>query len=324
MAATIDKTVQGELVYKFEGLQYSNAIQSIYLGTTYVYTLQRVKVNGGNSVSNTVLTRFTRNDSTKIATRVNEMTLEGFGHSQTLQFFSHGGKDYWWITCKGMQTNSDKGDDTWWSTQLARVQYVPFGSVNYTQCTRLSYLNYANASGTSAGKTQRVEAALSSDKTKLLIMGIMLTSPRRAQFTEYDNEKLNNYLDTQEAMGVLNPKCTAAGVKATVNKGFYHESIYGYPAYQSIQGIEFANNEVIYIASGKKNYKTAITRGNWGLTSGKYTVSVTTTGNAAVEEVEGLMLSGDYVYMGLAKYTNTSDTSPSSNYLYRIAKSSFK
>ncbi|ANZ60739.1 hypothetical protein AYR62_14165 [Secundilactobacillus paracollinoides] len=101
MAVTATKFVT------FSGLRYTNAVQTFYVGTTYIYALQRIDTDA-------ILTRC---DMT--GARIDDMYLTNFGHSETLQWFSHKGISYFWIGTKGEQTLISENDTTYWATQLA-------------------------------------------------------------------------------------------------------------------------------------------------------------------------------------------------------------
>lgn len=73
------------LRYKIQNLPSKNAIQKTYIGSTYIYVIQRV---GANSL----LSRCTINGN--LATRKDYMTLKNFGHGQTLEWFEHKSKPY--------------------------------------------------------------------------------------------------------------------------------------------------------------------------------------------------------------------------------------
>ncbi len=94
------------------------------------------------------------------------MTLKNFGHGQTLEWFEHNSKAYFWVTCKANEAYKFK-----WGTQIGRIQYKAKGSVDYTEIPRFSHMSYANKSGTSIGEVKRVDAALSSDRKKSIFLG---------------------------------------------------------------------------------------------------------------------------------------------------------
>lgn len=298
---------------KFSGLKYPNAVQTFYVGSTYIYALQRV-----NS-ENAVLSRCDMNGA-----MIDYMYLTHFGHSETLQWFSHGGKSYFWIGTKGVKTIASS--DTYWATQLARIEYDPSrtekNSLDYTQATRLSSVNRANPSGSADGVLTRFEAALSSNsdtpsgKLELMVLAINDASPRHGTFTIYDNEALNNILDDREASGNL--YTSFADVTNTAITTHKDSSVYGKIPYASIQGLEFSNGRAIYYSSGSAGEQCTISKGSWGYSAlSKKTVYV---GSVAATETEGMQLKGNLIYFGTSHYTNGA---VSDNYIVTVPKSIF-
>ncbi len=310
MAVTATKFVT------FSGLRYTNAVQTFYVGTTYIYALQRIDTDA-------ILTRC---DMT--GARIDDMYLTNFGHSETLQWFSHKGISYFWIGTKGEQTLISENDTTYWATQLARITYDPSktepNDYNYTDATRLSSVIRANYDGSSSGNLTRFEAALSSDtdtpskKLELLVLSINDASPRIGNYTIYDNEALNDILDTNEA---ADQKFTSfQDVTGTVlayaplNK--FHA--YGEVANESIQGLEFSDGRAMYFTSGSKTQETKIQKSLWEFTSNE--VQTISDGTVGVTETEGIQLKGDDIYFAVAHYTGDS---VSDNYIYTVPKSIF-
>ncbi|WP_283679361.1 helveticin J family class III bacteriocin [Lentilactobacillus sp. Marseille-Q4993] len=253
-------------------------------------------------------------------------------HSQVLQYFTHGANatPYFWIAIRGSQTNKDNADSkkpdlTYWPTQLARVQYSSGTTLEYTQATRLISLRYASNKGTSIGSVLRVEGALSSDKSKLLIMTINTDSPRKASFTEYDNEELNNALD--QVAGTSNPSlgCETKVVKdASTGKklkpGFISQSVFSLSYYGSIQGTELADNDAVYLSASKTGKDgIALSRVNWNTTSPIHKKVDNSNWVSGQTEGEAIQLSGDNVLIGITMYPGASVE----NRIYRFPKSAF-
>lgn len=79
-----------------------------YIGSTYVYVIQRAE-------EDTYITRCTINGN--VVKAKDHMILKNFAHTQTLEWFEHKGKAYFWIGCK---PNADYPDDEW-ATQVGRI-----------------------------------------------------------------------------------------------------------------------------------------------------------------------------------------------------------
>lgn len=299
---------------KFSSLKYHNAVQTFYVGSTYIYALQRLGEDA-------ILSRCDMSGA-----MIDYMDLKRFGHSETLQWFSHGGKSYFWIGTKGIKTI--ESSTTLWATQLARIEYDPSRTydngnpLDYTEATRLSSVIRANPSGSADGSLTRFEAALSSNsdtpsgKEELLVLSINDSSPRHGTFTIYDNEALNNILDDQEAAGQL--YTSFQDVTSAAITSFKDTSVYGKIPYASIQGLEFSNGRAIYYSSGKQGEQCTISKGSWHYSSlNKKTVYV---GSVAATETEGMQLKGDLIYFGTSHYT---DGAVSDNYIVSVPKSIF-
>ena len=58
------------------------------------------------------------------------MVLKNFGHGQTLEWFEHNSKAYFWVTCKANEAYDFK-----WGTQIGRIQYKPTDKkgIDYTE-----------------------------------------------------------------------------------------------------------------------------------------------------------------------------------------------
>ena len=115
------------LRYKIKGLTSTAAIQKTYIGSTYIYVLQRKNAD-------TILSRCLINGTT--ATYQDEMVLKNFGHGQTLEWFEHNSKAYFWVTCKANEAYDFK-----WGTQIGRIQYKPTDKkgIDYTEILYLIF-----------------------------------------------------------------------------------------------------------------------------------------------------------------------------------------
>ena len=223
------------LRYKIQNLPSKNAIQKTYIGSTYIYVIQRV---GANSL----LSRCTINGN--LATRKDYMTLKNFGHGQTLEWFEHKSKPYFWVTCKG-----NTAYDNYWGTQIGRLEYKAGQTIDYTSICRFSHLSYANKSGKSFGSVKRVDAALSSDKTKLLFW-VQEKSKGEIQYSYYNTAKLNAALDKKEKEASKYVPCTDASIKAACYGSFRQTGSNRVLPNGSCQGLEFSDATSIYVIGG--------------------------------------------------------------------------
>ncbi len=192
------------LRYKIKGLTNTAAIQKTYIGSTYIYVIQRIG-------SDSRLSRCLINGST--ATYQDHMTLKNFSHGQTLEWFEHNSKAYFWVTCKANEAYKFK-----WGTQIGRIQYKAKGSVDYTEIPRFSHMSYANKSGTSIGEVKRVDAALSSDRKKVFFW--VMDNTGEIQYSFYNAEKLNAELDKKESEESKFVPCTSSAVKSACYGSF--------------------------------------------------------------------------------------------------------
>ncbi len=193
-------SAQATKAFKVSGLStsYSQPIQSFFVGSTYLYATR--------TNDNTVyLTRFTISGSN--AVKKDRMVLHNIGKNQILEGYTYNGKMYFWIGCK---PNPDvyNGDVSNMPMQLGRIQYSADATISsYTDIVRFGYLDCANTSGTSfatpvSGKSKlvhRVDAGLSSDKTKIIIA--TRSCDGKIQYSQYSNAFLNEVLDEAEANG---------------------------------------------------------------------------------------------------------------------------
>lgn len=233
--------VTPELAYKIKGLRSTKVIQAIYLDEEYLYVTQRIK----NQPLDTRLSRCTLNKETKEAVYKDQMILKNFGHGQTLEFYTYKEKTYMWISCKA---NSQY--DYAWALQFGRLEYQPGKTIaNYTKIARFSELAYANKNGEKFGDVKRVDVALSSDETKLLIWGQDVNN--RVQYSIYRTDVLNAYLDLVDLLDSKYVSFSSNSVlqRAHITSFVQSGSDVVLPN-GSNQGIELADDNTIYIIGG--------------------------------------------------------------------------
>lgn len=312
----IPKTT-GELEYTITGLYSPAAIQNFYIGTRYIYITQvdSTKTNGYEDV---IISRC-EIISSNTATFKDKMILKGFGHNQILDAFTHNGTMYLWVGCKGNLTAEWQ-----YSLQLGRIQYIANSTINaYTDITRLVSLNRANTTGTSFGNLERIDAALSSDKTKLVILA--RNTSKDIQISYFDAEAINDLLD--EKINQTSKYVTFYNNTDAVNACLFSCVIssgnYSFPN-NSCQGIDLTNANSIYIAGGARHKltdtcdKPIIVK--WLQNNSTYSVSkeimVNNTEFGKYSEIEGICIIGDKLMFGIDGYNARTTT----KYIYSIDK----
>ncbi|MDD3184639.1 MAG: helveticin J family class III bacteriocin [Anaerostipes sp.] len=281
-----------------------------YIGSTYVYVIQR-------ATKDTYITRCTINGN--VVKAKDYMILKNFAHTQTLEWFEHKGKAYFWIGCK---PNVDYPSYDW-ATQVGRIQYVgkeePVTISNYTKICRLAHLSYANKAGTSIGSIKRSDSALSSDRTKMFLW--VEDKDGEVQYSYYNMAKLNAEFDKVESKTSKYVEMDSSAVKAACYGSFRHSKSNKVMPNKSNQGVEFTDSTSIYIIGGKSNDKPIISKLTGSGSSYKYSTQCTVTNSALINdaEPEGIQLKGNYIYFGI----NKPSCKGTEQYIYRIPKSAF-
>ena len=318
----VKKNVSASKELDILNLAYTEPVQKVYVGSTYAYVLQHRTVNNQEQ---TVLTRCVLQGSS--ASRIDEMTLKGFAHDQSLEWFSHNGIPYFWTTCKKTTAISDYQ----FGIQIARIRYQPGKTINnYTDVVRLSNLDYAANDGKSFGTTKRVEFSLSSNYSNLMIW-VQRDSKKTTGnilYAYYDNEKLNNLLDAKENqpakyLEIYNAKSALIGYQKGLNSS---DLPYG----RSNQGLEFTDAQSVYIDGGKSGelpqfVKQLKTSGPNASKVVNYTESmrlnITHPNFTGTQEAEGIQLKGNKVFITVSDRSKT--RANGRTIVYSIPKSSF-
>ena len=250
-----------------------------------------------------------------------KMTLQNFGHNQFLEAITRNSKLYFWVGCK---PNTEQGGLT---LQVGRIQYRPGTTVtDYTKITRLASLSYANTSGTSFGTINRVDAGLSSDKTKLLIAA--RNTDGDIQYSIYDAETLNTLLDAKENQAskyvsfynntTLLNACLFSCVQTAGNTALPN---------RSCQGVDLTNADSVYISGGigssdsSSDYHPQIGKliKNNGAYSYSTLATVTNPNFGPSSEIEGVHIMGDELYFAIMAHG--SNKRGNTQYIYSIDKS---
>ncbi|MFD1421778.1 helveticin J family class III bacteriocin [Lactiplantibacillus songbeiensis] len=315
------KNVNADLELTFIGLPNSNVVQSIYIGTTNAYALQFVKGDAKQ-----LLSKCRMDKEKKTATRVSTMTLYNFGHGQTLQYFSHKGKDYFWVVCKATNLavkGLEKGDFNW-EIQIGRLQFRDNTTINsYTDIPRLAGIDSANKTGKPYGKVYRVEAALSSDSHFLMIW--MKNTAAGIQFSYYNVNTLNTILDSKENQASKWVGCDDLRVReACKGQAQFTNGQWSVPNGVSFQGFEFSDGQAIYISSGSQSQIPKIGKYYWGHGTPSVIVALSYPQFANRKndnEVEGIQLKGDFIYV--SQHFHKSSSNAVAQLVFRVPKSAF-
>lgn len=288
------KKVKGSLVYEISGLKSTRAIQKTYKGSTYLYVVQIYRTN------DSILTRCSV--SGKKATAIDYMILKDFGHTQTLEPYSFNNKTYW-LTTMGYDASLD---GTKWSRQLGRITYTPNKTkeFKYTSFPRINTLSGANKDGKTTGPIKRAEVALSSNKKNVLVT--VQNTSNNVMYSKYDLKKLNSVFDKLAKDSNKSISATHKDVKnAATTKYFIKKWADAKWPQKSNQGVEFSDGDSIYIAGGNTSskYPATIAKYSWSNYSMKEVI-INNTSFKKGTEIEGLQLSGDYIYFGINKDNN--------------------
>lgn len=294
------------------GLVDDHAVQKAYIGSKYIYALQR---DGSDAYLSRCLI------DGKTATCKDRMTLKNFGHGQTLEWFEHNGEAYFWVTCKADPTYNDK---KMWGIQLGRLQYSADADdeppISYTDIPRFSSMSSANAEGKSIGKVKRVDAALSSDKGAVLFW--VMDDTGEVQYSLYDADKLNAALDAKEGKASKYVPCTDTAVRKACISSFRQPKGSRVLPNGSCQGLELSDGGSIYIIGGPDSKNPAIAKMTGKDSNYSYSTLVTTEHSdfMGLREAEGIQLKGDNVYFGVFDKNNHGN---GRNCIYSVPKSAF-
>lgn len=183
-------TVKAELQYTFS-LNVTRAIQSFDIEDGYIYISQVYN----NKQTGKKYVRISKCVNTNgVYTEVGSMLLQDAGHGQTLEVYKHNGKTYLLVSCGNYYDSNAK---IIWSTQIGRIEFENGKIIQNADVQRLTYLNYSNNVMSKFGATKRVDAAVSTDGSCLLIW-----KRSRAdvdEFSGYDFNMINNIFDNSSS-----------------------------------------------------------------------------------------------------------------------------
>ncbi|WP_308633871.1 helveticin J family class III bacteriocin [Paenibacillus silvisoli] len=270
-AATPGKTVNASatLAYNLKGLKHNAAVQKAYIASKYVYVTQR---SGGKCYLSRLLMKGNN------ATYVDEMTVTNSGHCQTLDMYTYKGVNYFYFSSK-----ADSSTPYYWSLQVARLQYSPGATVDYTDLHRFTYMNYANKTGTRLGKTYRVDGGGNSIYTVFRVQ----TSEGTVTWSIYNTAALNKLLDSNEQVRLDSKAAKSACVASFKQSGSAIIRPNG-----SFQGLDMLDKTEIYTTGGAERQTPQIAMLS---NTGAYKTLVKIT-NVGTHEIEGVQTKNNKVY----------------------------
>ncbi|WP_442600487.1 hypothetical protein [Paenibacillus sp. KN14-4R] len=273
-AATPENTVNASatLAYNLKGLKHNLAVQKAYIASTYVYVTQR---SGGTCY----LSRLLIDGSD--ANYVDEMTITNTGHCQTLDMYTYNGDNYFYFSSK-----ADPSTSYYWSLQVARLQYSAGKTYNYTDLHRFTYMNYANATGTSLGTTYRVDGGGNSTHTVFRVQTVEGT----VTWSIYDTVALNKLLDSNEQVRLDSAAAESACVTTFTQSGDDIIRPNG-----SFQGVDMLDDTKIFTSGGAEGDTPQIALIS---NTGVYKTLVNIT-NVGTHEIEGVQTKNGNVYFNI-------------------------
>jgi hypothetical protein len=234
------------------------------------------------------------------------------GHCQSLEVYHGNNGTYLIIVTKGQTVKKDTSTTTYtkFATQLTKVVYTGDQQQHvYTEFPRIGALNHVGSTSI-AGGVRRVEFALSSSEAKL---AVMVFDKNDEMYSELFDMATIDSLFTQAGAG--GEVSITAPIKSHAMGGT-ESSLFG----GSFQGLELADNDVLYTSSGSATQDSKIRKFRFGgrLPAGTV-VSDPSWPNSEVE-TEGIQLYGSNVYIGYSKHENGKTVA---NWLYSAPKADF-
>lgn len=234
--------------------------------------------------------------------------FEDFGHCQTLDFFEGKNKEpYWLVTTRSSKATSK------WCNQVARITFDKKTHIGNTSVPRLS--NISSAYPTSFSM-YRLEAAVSSDKKKILIASI--DTKKTMHPVIYDVAQINAVLDKVQATHGQKPL-------SEVKYGDFGKPIPDFAAaasnYKSIQGLELSDGKAIYVSGGGVDKNApVISKFYWNKTNRSSLISLSQSDwNGFLPEPEGIQL-GSNLSITVANHADDVPQATVANNVYEVDK----
>lgn len=292
--------VTPELAYTIKNLPSTRVIQQFFVDGEYLYATQRVAADGFEA--DLRLSRCLINEEEKTAVYQDHMILQNFGHGQTLEIYTHEEKQYLLVACKANTEYSNA-----WALQVGRIQYEAGKTISdYTKIPRFSDLMYANKDSSYFGSVKRVDAALSTDGSKLMIWAQDVNN--NIQYSIYRADVMNAYLDMADLLTskyitfkndrLLKLACqtsfTQSGVEILLPNG-------------SNQGIEVADDSSIYVAGaniGETPQIAVMTPQNGVYSCYSNLITLVHDDFDSQTEMEGIQLTHTGIYFGVVNHAD--------------------
>ena len=318
------------------GLPSSRVVQKTYIDFDkhMVYALQQY---GSGTTKDAVLSAgsFSNLGQSEPVQMTGKMVLDNFGHGETLEKFDnpHESGDWFWIATGANYAKPYKttnGDDIYWAHQIGIIKYVPNSEIDYTQVRRISSISSLTKDAKPFGTLKRTDAAVSANG-RLIIW---------SQAT--DNSM---YISCYEANQVLDRMYNYSKLYLPGTDDIFHKSYKSNGAlvsnkpftahlpWNSNQGLEFSNGNMVYITGGGYNQQEAphILKTDWSFKD-RVTVSLSLSkeeqanveteapqlGEGSISHPDG-GTSADYVYTTLVFHTSPDYT----QCIYSVKKSTF-
>jgi hypothetical protein len=320
--------VNATLGYTLKGLTADEAIQKSCQVGNYIYITL-------HEDADTRISRCLINKANKEATVIDYMTITGGGHGQTLEYVGDDsrGNPQFIVGCKASTASrkNEKGETVYdhWSLQIGRVTYSAGTTLKYTDIPRLASIAYANKDNTPYDSAKRVDAAVSTDLSTLVIW--MKSDKGNIQYSFYDMDGINDAFDAKEAQNSKYIYCYDSVIRDDLICSYQQSATNAILPNDSFQGIELENNgdlkisggkkgqtPMIAVVSGKMNSKTKSYSCNW-LHNAIVTNSNDFSGDKL--EIEGLQINGGYTDCVIRDMVYTRNTGKYR--IYKIQSSNF-
>lgn len=251
-----------------------------------------------------------------------QMNLINFGHGQTFEPFTDSAGNKWaWVATYASSTEKDNLGASW----ASRIGVIKLDgqAKNASDVPAITYLNYLGTGKTKNMSMHRVDAALSSDKTRL---AIWTQAAGDTQTTALNAQPLFEALQSGNVNAKTDPRMVKGG-------SFYVSSRnitkYVYPQ-KSWQGMELSDKRSpenggynwLYFTSGQAvtGSKPMIIRAPWNVFSATPVERVMTfTDLSGAVEIEAPQLTGNDILFGIEQGPSGHKT----HYIYSVKKSIF-
>jgi hypothetical protein len=283
------------LAYTIKGLNHNLAIQNFYIGKKNVYITQRYGAT-------TYLSRCAIDG--KEAKYRDEMKLTNCGHGQALDIYCYNGDYYFYVGSKANPENS-----YYFSRQIARVSYSAGKTYNYTDLSRFTYMNYADAAGSRLGTTYRVAAGGNSYYTIFRVQ----STGGAIRYSIYDTARLNKLLNSNKMVRMDSMSARKACITSFEQK--FSDLTADY-LNGSFQGIDMFGKTSIYVTGGGEGQTPRIAlMDNAG--NCKTLINISGVGK---HEIEGLQTKSGKVYFVIIPDTTSKKNTQR---IYYFSKSAF-